>query len=80
MSLQIHYHKSKYLLRHGLGITIQSIMLFCPSELGFQKVYDWMVISLVIAFEALIAHCFLISKLNVTLNCEIPKEFQNMST
>ena len=54
-------------------------MLFCPSELGFQKVYDWMVISLVIAFEALIAYCFLFSKPNVTLNYEIPKEFQNMS-
>ena len=55
-------------------------MLFCPSELGFQKVYDWMVISLVIAFEALIAYFFLISKPNVALNCEIPKELQNMST
>ena len=55
-------------------------MLFCPSELDFQKVYDWMVISLVIAFEALIANCFLISKPNVALNCEIPKELQNMST
>ena len=55
-------------------------MLFCPLELGFQKVYDWMVISLVIAFEALIAYCFLISKPNVALNCEIPKELQNKST
>ena len=55
-------------------------MLFCPLELSFQKVYDWMVISLVIAFEALIAYCFLISKPNVALNCEIPKELQNKST
>lgn len=46
-------------------------MLLCYSELGLDEVYDWMVMSSTISFDAVVANEFLTYRTDVTLNCEI---------
>lgn len=46
-------------------------MLLCYSELGLNEVYDWMVMSSTIAFDAAVANEFPTDRTDVTLICEI---------